>query len=120
MDLEQSFGPIYTRRLLQQGQSAFAVLGVNAQETQSSIDGALTFGILWLDVCRQAQAGRCVVEGLKLFLPAGTAMLTRERLAHLDPSAAKWQLYEFDQREDSLRQIDTADRGNITTGWCIV
>ena len=29
------------------------VLGVNASETQSSIDAALTFGILWLDVCRQ-------------------------------------------------------------------
>src|SRR6266566_2958938 len=55
MDLERSFGPIYSRGLLQQGQSAFAVLGVNAQEAQSSIDAALTFGILWLDVCRRAQ-----------------------------------------------------------------
>src|SRR5437016_10073289 len=66
MDLERSFGPIYSRGLLQQGQSAFAVLGVNAQEAQSSIDAALTFGILWLDVCRQAQAGKAVVHGLKL------------------------------------------------------
>ena len=29
MDLEQSFGPIYTRGLIRQGQSAYAVLGVN-------------------------------------------------------------------------------------------
>jgi hypothetical protein len=48
MDLERSFGPIYTRGLLRQGQSAIAVLGVNREETQSSIDAALTFGILWL------------------------------------------------------------------------
>ena len=58
MDLEHSFGPIYARGLLRQGQSAFAVLGVNGQETQASIDAALTFGILWLDSCRQTQAGK--------------------------------------------------------------
>ena len=84
MDLERSFGPVYARGLLHRGQSAFAVLGVNGQETQSSIDAALTFGILWLDACRIAKAGKFVVEGLKLFLPAGTSTLTRERMAHLN------------------------------------
>src|SRR5215475_7475339 len=69
-NLERSFGPIYARGLIRQGQSAFAVLGVNAQETQSSIDAALTFGIFWLDFCRQSQTGKCLVEGLKLFVPA--------------------------------------------------
>jgi hypothetical protein len=63
--------PIYARGLLRRGQSGFAVLGVNAQEAQSSIDAALTFGILWLDACREAQAGKMTVEGLKLFLPVG-------------------------------------------------
>src|SRR5437870_13561716 len=67
MNLERSFGPIYTRGLLRQGQSAIAVLGVNLEETQASIDAALTFGILWLDSCRQEQAGKLVVEGLSLF-----------------------------------------------------
>ncbi len=43
MDLEHSFGPIYARGILRQGRTAFAVLGVNQQETQSSIDAALTF-----------------------------------------------------------------------------
>lgn len=63
VDLERSFGPIYARGLLRKGQSAFAVLGVNAQETQASIDAALTFSILWLDACREAHAGKSVVEG---------------------------------------------------------
>src|ERR1700720_2480764 len=35
VDLEKSFGPVYTRGLIRQGRSAFALLGVNAQETQS-------------------------------------------------------------------------------------
>jgi hypothetical protein len=54
MDLERSFGPIYARGLLRRGQTGFAVMGVNGEETQASIDAALTFGILWLDACREA------------------------------------------------------------------
>ncbi len=115
VNLERSFGPIYTRGIIRQGQSAFAVLGVNAQETQASIDAALTFGILWLDLCRQSQAGKCVVEGLKLFLPAGSSAVCRERMAHLDPDIAKWQLYELDEKQDALTRVDLSDRGNFET-----
>jgi hypothetical protein len=115
VDLEKSFGPIYTRGILRQGRSAFAVLGVNQYETQASIDAALTFGILWLDACRHQLDHRIVVEGLKLFLPAGTSGLTRERLVHLHSGAAKWQLYEYDERHDSIAEIDFSDRGNIAT-----
>jgi hypothetical protein len=118
-DLEQSFGPVYARGFLRRGQSGFAVMGVNPQETQNSIDSALTFGILWLDACRLAQAGKMVVEGLKLFVPEGTSALTRERMAHLDPRAAKWQLYELEKRggdgEGQLKEIDVSDRGNVRT-----
>ena len=103
------------RDCLRRGQSGFAVLGVNPQETQSSIDAALTFGILWLDACRLAQAGKIMVEGLKLFLPAGTSALTRERMAHLHPQAAKWQLYELENRDDQLKEIEVSDSGNIRT-----
>jgi hypothetical protein len=68
-DIEKSFGPISARGLLRQGQSGFAVLGVNAQETQASIDAALTFGILWLDVCRTSQQAKILVDGLTLLFP---------------------------------------------------
>jgi hypothetical protein len=115
MDLEHSFGPIYARGVLRQGRTAFAVLGVNQQETQSSIDAALTFAILWLDACRNSEDHRVLVEGVKLFLPAGTSALTCERLAHLSAGAAKWQLYEVDERHDEVTAIDYADRGNIAT-----
>jgi hypothetical protein len=114
-DLERSFGPIYARGLLRRGQSGFAVLGVNPHETQASIDAALTFGILWLDACRAAQAGKVMVEGLKLFLPAGASALTRERMAHLNSDAAKWQLYELEDKGDHLREIEVLDVGNIRT-----
>jgi hypothetical protein len=115
IDLERSFGPIYARGLLRRGQSAFAILGVNGEEPQPSIDAALTFGILWLDASRQSHAGRLVVEGLKLFVPSGRAAVTRERMAHLDRDAAKWELYEFNELSDELQQVDISDRGNIDT-----
>jgi len=115
MDLERSFGPIYARGLLRQGQSAFAVMGVNSEEAQASIDAALTFGVLWMDICRQNQAGKVLVEGLKLFLPAAKSALTRERMAHLNPEAAKWQLYELEERSDDLKEVDISDRGNVDT-----
>ncbi|HEY1660571.1 MAG TPA: hypothetical protein VGG14_19625 [Candidatus Sulfotelmatobacter sp.] len=115
IDLEKSFGPIYARGLIRRGRSAFAFLGVNTHETQSSIDASLTFGILWLDLCRQSQALNMLVEGLKLFVPKGTSALVRERMAVLNRDAAKWRLFEFDEREDSLLEIDCADRGNVLT-----
>ncbi len=125
VDLERSFGPIYARGLLRQGQTAFAVLGVNASETQSSIDAALTFAILWLDLCRESSAaqigagkigaGKYLVEGLVLFVPAGSSALVRERMANLNPAAAKWRLFEFDERHDSAIEMDCSDRGNIAT-----
>jgi hypothetical protein len=115
VDLENSFGPVYSRGLLRRGQSGFAALGVNAGELQGSVDAALTFGILWLDACRRAHAGKLVVEGLKLFVPAKTSALVRERMAHLNREAAKWELYELDEREDDLRHIEISDRGNVLT-----
>jgi hypothetical protein len=115
VDLERSFGPAYLRGWLRQGQRALAIVGVNDQETQATVDGALACGVLWLEACRLAQRERGVVEGLTLVVPKGTAALTRQRMAHLHPTAAKWQLYEFDQREDALVAADLGDRGNLAT-----
>jgi hypothetical protein len=133
-DLERSFGPIYTRGLIRRGQSAFAVLGVNEQETQASIDATLTFGILWMDLCREktypsTRSGQAfsertrhaghpsglLVEGLMLFVPAGCSSLVRERMANLNRAAAKWRLFEFNERDDSVVEMDCSDRGNMAT-----
>ena len=115
MDLEKSFGPVYARGLLRRGITGFAVLGVNRQELQTSIDAALTFGILWLDVCRETHAGKLVIEGLKVFVPAGCSGMVRERMAHLNFVAAKWQLYELEERDHELKRVEISDRGNIST-----
>jgi hypothetical protein len=92
MDLERSFGPAYLRGWMRQGQRALAIVGVNESETQTTIDGALTCGILWLDACRMAEQERRVVEGLVVVVPKGKVDLTRQRVAHLNAGAAKWTL----------------------------
>ena len=115
MDLEKSFGPIYCRGIVKHGLSSFAVLGVNRQELQASIDAALTFGILWLDSCRSAHSGKLVVEGLKLFVPHGCAAVVRERMAHLNSFASKWELYELDERTDECTPLNILDCGNVVT-----
>ena len=114
-DLEHSLSPVYTRGLLRAGQSAFAVLGVGADEPQA------------VGRCR-AQL-RHSVDGL----PAATAGRARPRRraeavsatgpvgdcspadANLNADAAKWQLYELDERSEICEPIDAADSGNIIT-----
>src|SRR5271155_3373722 len=90
VDLEHSFGPAHLRGWMRLGQRALAVVGVNDQETQSTVDAALTCGILWLEACRLSQRERGGVEGVGVIVPKGTVALTRQRMAHLHPTAAKW------------------------------
>ena len=70
---------------------------------------------MWLDACRESSAGKFLVEGLILFVPARSSALVRERVANLNPSRAKWHLFEFDERHDAVAEIDCGDRGNIAT-----
>jgi hypothetical protein len=113
--LQHSLSPVYTRAVLRWGQSAFAVLGVRGEETQASVDAALTFGILWLDHERQQLAGRCHVEGLKLFVPHGRGEIVSQRMAHLDQNAAKWQIFQVGERAESCEELDFRDHGNLAT-----
>jgi hypothetical protein len=115
VDLERSFGPIYARGVLHKGTTMFAVLGVNAEEQQAAVDGSLTIGLLWLDYLREREAGRKHVAGLKLFVPPKRSAIVRERMAHLNRDLAAFELCEFNQRDDSVEQLDAADRGNIET-----
>ena len=115
MDLEKSFGPAYARGVLVQGQKAWAVIGVNEEETQSTVDGILTLGVLWLHHCRESGDGRRVFQGLKVVVPHGMALLTLSRMAWLNGLAAQWELWELDQRSEELVHRDASDNGNLTT-----
>lgn len=115
MDLERSFGPAYARGMLVRGNSAWAVIGVNGEESQALIDGVLTLGVLWLHHCRDQSGGRRLVEGLRLILPRGRSAVVAARLAWMHPGAAKWELYELDEKTEELFFRDHPDQGNLDT-----
>ena len=112
-DLEHSFGPAYVRGLLERGQSAWAVVGINGEETPSSVDGIATIAVLWLDQCRQRSAGKRLVEGVRVIVPAGLAATTRARMAWLNPAVAKWELYELDELHEELAVLPIDVDGNF-------
>src|SRR5579864_7767901 len=104
MNLERSFSPVYTRGLLRKGRSALAVLGVNQQETQASVDAALTFGLLWLEDCRQREAGHSAVEGLRIYVPPKKSATLRLRMAHLNRQISRFQLCELEERDAAVEE----------------
>jgi hypothetical protein len=115
MDLERSLSPVYARGLVRKGRSTFAIMGVNRQETQASVDAALTFSLLWLQACREREAGKSVVEGLRLYVPRESSATLQIRLSHLNQSAAKFQIVELEEKDESFTEIDYSDQGNINT-----
>jgi len=112
MDLEHSFGPAYARGFLLRGTSASAIIGVNVGEAQATIDGVLTLGILWLHHSRTHGDSRRHFQSLKVIVPAGTAELTRSRIAALNSTLAQWQLYELDEQSETLTPVEVHD-GNL-------
>ncbi len=113
MDLERSFGPAYARGLMVHGSAAWAVIAINGEESQALVDGVLTLGVLWLHHCREQSGGRRVVEGLRVILPRGKSTVTAARLAWMHPRAAKWELFELDEKTEELYRRDAGDQGNF-------
>jgi hypothetical protein len=113
MDLERSFSPVYTRGLLRTGRRAFAILGVNQQETQAAVDGALTFGLLWLEACRQQEAGRSTVEGLRIYVPRKKSATLRLRMAYLHQESGRLELRELEEADGSVDEIELAGACNL-------
>ena len=101
MDLEKSFGPAYARGSLVRGSQAWAVIGVNEEETQTTVDGILTLGILWLQHCRESGDGRRLYQGLKLIVPRGMAMLTLSRMAWLNRTSRSGSCGSWTKRTKS-------------------
>ncbi|HET9087600.1 MAG TPA: hypothetical protein VFN53_08760 [Acidobacteriaceae bacterium] len=115
MDLERSFGPAYARGMLVRGNSAWAVIAVNAEESPALVEGVLTLGVLWLHHCREQSGGKRLVEGLRLIVPRGKSAVTAARVAWMHPGAAKWELYELDEKTEELFLRDYPDCGNLDT-----
>jgi len=114
-DLEHSFGPAYVRGIFRRGTRAMAVVGVSTAETQPTIDGAVSASVLWLAHCRERYADRMHLEGVRLFVPRGRAEVVRLRMSLLNHQLAKWELCQFDEKTETVEEIDARDAGNLAT-----
>jgi hypothetical protein len=110
-DLAHSLSGNYTRGLLIEGSRAWAVMGVSPGEEAPSIEGMLSFGLIWLDRSREHTQKRAV-QGLRLFLPEGMARLPVERLHGL-AATARVEIFEFSTATWHVRLVPASDTGNI-------
>jgi hypothetical protein len=109
-DLQRTFSPAYARALVRSGSNAWAAMGVPPD--QSSPDGVLSFGLIWLDHLRHRER-RLAVQGLALFMPEGKQHNTCLRLLHLSGLDVQWAVFVYgDGFED---RVDLRDYGNIDT-----
>jgi hypothetical protein len=112
-DLHHSISGSYTRGLVRRGSAAYAVLAASPHEGSRTIDGILTFGLIWLQHARD-HARRCTVQGLRLFLPRGNSSITAHRMAAL-AAPEEVELYEYVPVHWRVRKIARSDAGNFAT-----
>jgi hypothetical protein len=115
-DLHHSISGSYTRGVVRRGSEAYAVLGASPNEDSATIDGILTFGLIWLQHARD-RARRYSVHGLRLFLPRGCSSVTAHRMAAL-ASPEEIELYEYEPVYWRVRRIGRSDAGNLAT-WIV-
>ena len=109
-DLQHTISPSYPRAYLKHGQHAWAAIACPAGGDAA---GVLSFGLIWLDYLR-AREKRVTLEGLALFVPAGSERTSALRLLCLNPLAARFDLYTYDD-QDSVVIVDARDHGNLET-----
>ncbi len=115
-DLHRSISGSYTRGVTRRGSEAWAVLGASPEEDATTIDGILTFGLIWLQHARE-RAKRHSVRGLRLFLPRGSSSVTAHRMAAL-ACPDEVELYEYEPLYWRVRRISRSDAGNLAT-WIV-
>lgn len=110
-DLEHSLSPAYPRAFLKKGTRGWAAIG--AGEEVLDPDGALSFGLIWLDYLRRRERS-LGVEGLAVFQVSGREATTCHRIRNLDSQAACYLV--FVHHSDGLEDaVDARDYTNLNT-----
>jgi hypothetical protein len=110
-DLHHSLSPSYPLALLRRGATGWAAIG--AGEDALDPDGALSFGLIWLDYLRRREQ-KLAVEGLVICLPEGAERTTCHRVRHLDPGAAQYRVLVQDP-SGYEQSVEPGDYTNFET-----
>lgn len=109
-DLEHSLSGNYVRGLLRRGSSLTAILAVPDGETAATIEGSLTFALLWLERARSSRRSGHVT-GLRLILPQDAGRQIAHRACTLRRELAM-EFYERDAIRETLEKIEPRQFGN--------
>jgi hypothetical protein len=109
-NLEFSLSPSFPRAFLKHGQHGWAAI---ACPHDGDAAGVLTFGLIWLAHLRQRER-RITIQGLAIYVPVSRERAAALRILCLDPSAARYELFTYNEQDDVLR-ADPHDYGNIDT-----
>lgn len=109
-DLEHSLSGSYVRGLLRRGSSFVAVLAVPDGESAETIEGSLTFALLWVERAQNSRRHNAVT-GLRLILPTGGTSRIAHRACALSGGLAI-EFYEHNDARETLEQTDPRQAGN--------
>ena len=109
-NLEHSLSPAFSRGFLRYGQHGWAAI---ACPTEGDAAAVVTFGLIWLAYLRHREP-KVTMEGLAIYVPAGTERSAALRLLCLDPAKARFELFAY-TAEDFVTRVDPHDHGNLDT-----
>ncbi len=111
LDLEHTLSGLYPRAFLRHGRSGLAAIG--APPEGPAPDGALSFGLIWLDYLRRRESD-LAIQGLAVFLPQGHELGACLRVQWLDARAGRYEVHVYSPESYSA-PVDPRDRGNVDT-----
>jgi hypothetical protein len=109
-NLESSLSPAFPRAFLRHGQHGWAAIACPPEGDAAAV---LSFGLIWLSYLRERER-RTVVEGLAIYVPSGAEQTAALRWLCLDPSAARFELFSYNE-QDYVAGCDPRDHGNLDT-----
>jgi hypothetical protein len=109
-NLEFSLSPSFPRACLKHGQHGWAAIACPPDGDAAAV---LTFGLIWLAYLRQREH-RVTIEGLAVYVPVGRERAAALRILCLNPSAARIELFPYNEHDDVVR-ADPHDYGNVDT-----
>ena len=112
-DLERSLSSLYPRGVLLENGRRWALLASPPAGGSTAADGALAFGLIWLEEVRREAARRRPTAGLMLCLPRANVAVTAARLACLNREIADYRLFAMDDL--GMKPIDPGDHGNLAS-----
>ena len=105
-----SYARLVLRNRSREAFKTAAGIGVNSFESQQTIDGVISHGLIWLEALRESSGS---AEKLMIFAPAGHTSTISTRMTALTPKGVSITLYEVDEVNQTLQVIRPFDQGDL-------